>query len=664
MAGSDKQEKAKRVRWADRERAARRDSPTLASLPALSIDDVMPGDAEGLLPAEQNHLPVVVRVEAWANLVPVPGYADVVRVEMARVSSTTWETFMEQEFPFPQNRPDFPKPITLGVLDKDLEGKFQLRWRLKLWNSPGFNEESVSTPLRIDRTPPYGLENPAEVILATNEINDAYLAANGNRVIIEIPGHLDSEPSDMITYGWQKVEPINPEDIVPITPFPVAIPPDRRFEIPLAWIQSMGDGPVFCAYRLYDKAGNPSRLSKMRLRNVALGPLPITPLGPPRVPLAEDDGLIDQLDAATREVAVVIPVVPNGKSSDRIHLTWGTHELEPHPVVPLAETRIKIPLAVPQAQYTQATGEQPTPVKYEVRRGARPFDAPGITVQVDFSRIGPIHPDWPDIINPNLPEVTVWSESGLQDELVKADAGFDAEARFNLPDGLLAGDEIHLMWDDLPVLPVHVVTTEVAGTPMALPILWADIDARGNSPAPGLPVYYWLRRPGQINAEHSKPKLVTVDVHTIVPDEVQFPTSPDGFMFCHRLDWDPVLGLGVRVHIPPNPRYLKEGVVVTIKWQGHRGFDPSGPLPADPIAGTDLDYTFPPLTAGQVSSGLTWVVRPYDTKILPLYGGDSDQIGRGIVSYTVSGVTSPAPEVTLNVALGTGTGTCAIPPAP
>lgn len=468
----------------------------------------------------------------------------------------------------------------------------------------------------------------------------------------------------MISYGWQKVEPINPEDIVPITPFPVAIPANRRFEIPLAWIQSMGDGPIFCAYRLYDKAGNPSRLSNMRLRNVALGPLPITPLGPPRVPLAEDDGLIDQLDAATREVAVVIPVVDNGKSSDRIHLTWGTHALEPHPLVPRAETRIKIPLAVLQAQYTQTTGEQPTPVKYEVRRGTRPFDAPAITVQVDFSRIGPIHPDWPDIINPNLPEVTVWSESGLQDELVKADAGFDAEARFNLPDGLLAGDEIHLMWDDLPVLPAHVVTTEVAGTPMTLPIPWTVIDERGNSPAPGLPVYYWLRRPGQINAEHSKPKLVTVDVHTIVPDAVQFPGLVSGFLFCRGLDWDPVLGLGVRVHIPPNPRYLKEGVVVAIKWQGHRGFDPSGPLPADPIAGTDLEYTFPPLTAAQVISGLTWVVRPYDTKILPLYGGESDQIGRGIVSYTVSGVTSPAPEATLNVALGTGTGTCSIPPAP
>lgn len=60
------------------------------------------------------------------------------------------------------------------------------------------------------------------------------------------------------------------------------------------------------------------------------------------------------------------------------------------------------------------------------------------------------------------------------------------------------------------------------------------------------------------------------------------------------------------------------------------------------------------------STGLDWIVRPYDTKILPLYGGESDQVGRGIVSYTVSGVTSPSPDATLNVALGTGTGVCPI----
>lgn len=660
MARSDKQEKAQRVRWADRERSARRDAPTLASLPPLIVDGLMPGDAEGLRPATDNHLPLVVNVPAWANLVPIPGQSDAVRVEMSRIGSTGWDILIEQPFPYPQNRPDFPKPITLPIFDKDLEGKFELRWTLKLWNGSGFNEESTSMPLRIDRTPPYGLENPAEVILAASEINDAYLAANGNQVFIEIPAYLDAEPGDMISYGWQKVEPINPEDIVPITPFPVAIPPSRRLEIPLAWIQMMGDGPVFCAYRLYDKAGNPSRLSAMRLRNVALGALPIPPLAPPRVPLA-DDGLIDQLDAATREVAVVIPVVTNGKISDRVHVTWGTHELEPHPLVPLAETRIKVPLEVLRAEYTQTSGEQTTPVAYEVRRGSRPFNAPAITVQVDFSRIGPVHPDWPDIINPNLDVVTVTSNSGGIDELVKVDAGFDAQAGFDLPDGLVAGDQIHLMWDDLPVLPVHVITTEAAGDPMTLTIPWSVIDSRGNSPAPGLPVYYWLRRPGQINAEHSTPKQVPVDVHTIVPAEVTFPRSSGGFMFCHLLDVDPVEGLGITVHIPPDPRYLKEGVLVTVHWQGHRGYDPVTPLPDDPIPDTDLDYTFPPVTAAQVISGLTWVVRPYATKILPLYGGPSDQIGRGIVSYTVSGVSFPAPEATLNVALGTGSGTCPIP---
>ena len=665
MARSDKQLNAEQVRWANRERLAQRDAPTAGPLDPLTVNGLMPGDTEGLRPAVSNDQPLVVNIPAWDNLVPIPNEADTVRIEMARVGSGVWEVLKEQPFPYPQNRPDFPKAVTLDVFDKEIEGKFNLRWRLKIWSAPGFVEESTTAPLRIDRTPPYDLLNPPEFILATNEINDVYLAANGNQVIVELPAYADYEPGDTISYGWQKVEPINPDDIVPITPVPVTIPANRLFEIPLPWIQDAGDGPVFCAYRLFDKAGNPGRLSRMRLRNVALGALPIAPLDPPSVPLADDDGLIDQLDAATREVTVVIPAVTNGKSSDKIHLIWGTQELEPHPLVPRAQTLVKVPLAVLLAQYTQTTGEQTTPVRYEVRRGLRPFDAPGITVQVDFSRIGPVNPDWPDITNPNLHEVEVWGDqSGLKDELNLSDATYDAEARFALYDSPTAGDEIHLMWDNLPVLPVHVITTELAGQAMVLPILWDVIDERSNSTAPGLPVFYWLRRAGYINAEHSKPKPVKVEVHTIVPDVVEFPGNAGGFMFCHLLDWDPVEGLGIKVHIPANARYLKLGVVVTVKWQGHKGYDPSGPLPADPIAGTDLQHTFPPLTAAQVVNGLDWIVRPYATKILPLYGGESDQIGRGIVSYTVSGVTPPSPDATLNVALGTGTGTCPIPPRP
>jgi hypothetical protein len=419
------------------------------------------------------------------------------------------------------------------------------------------------------------------------------------------------------------------------------------------------DGPAFCAYRLFDKAGNPSRLSHMRLRNVALGAFPVDPLDPPTVPMAEDDGLIDQLDAASREVAVVIPEVNNGKRTDQIYVTWGTQELEPHPVVPRAETRIKVPLEILKAQYTQASGEQPTPVKYEVRRGSRPFSAPGIEVQVDFSRVGPPNPDWPDITNPNLLEVEVRGDSDIKNELNLTDANKDANVLFTLYDPPVAGDEIHVMWGGVPVLPVTTITTETAGSSMVIPIPWSVIDGRSNDPA--LPVFYWVRRPGIINAEHSKPTLVNVNVHTVVPDAAQFPDKAAGdFMFCHLLDWDPVEGLGIKVHIPPNPRYLKPGVEVTVKWQGHKGYDPAGPLPANPIAGTDLEYTFAPLTPAQMLTGLDWIVRPYDTKILPLYGGESDQVGRGIVSYTVSGVTSPSPDATLNVALGTGTGTCSI----
>lgn len=661
MASSDKQKNAQRVRWANRQRLAQPDSPVANELDALTPIGLMPGDVEGLRPASSNDLPLVVNIPRWLNPSPIPGFIDKVRVEWTKVGESNWQTLKEESFPG-SSTPVFPKVITLDPFDSEIQGRFNLRWTLKIYSNPGFIEESLPTPLRIDRTPPYNLANPAQVILAADEINDEYLADNGNQLFIEIPDYPDREAGDTISYGWQKVEPINPEDIVPITPGPIELPPDRKLLIPLSLLQ---DGPAFCAYRLFDKAGNPSRLSHMRLRNVALGPLPPNPLIKPDVPLADDDGLIDQADAASREVAVVIPVVPNGKETDDIYVTWGAQVLQPHPVVPRAVTRIKVPLAVLKAQYTNTTGEQATPVSYEVRRGLRPFPAPGITVQVDFSRVGPVNPDWPDIINPNLGEVEVRGDSDLENELILTDALKPARALFTLYDPPLRDDEIHLMWAGEAVVPPFIITDEAAGKAMDIPIPWAVIDRHSNDPA--VPVFYYVRHPGIINAEHSKPTPVKVHVHTIVPDAVEFPRAqPGNFIFCHLLEWDPVEGLGLKVHIPANPRYLKEGVIVKVQWQGHKGYDPTVPIGPDPIPDTDLEHTFPPVTAQQVIDGLDWIVRPYDTKILPLYGGPTDQIGRGIVSYTVSGVTPPSMDATVNVALGQGggIGTCPIPPRP
>ncbi|VVO00962.1 RHS repeat-associated core domain-containing protein [Pseudomonas fluorescens] len=196
MAGSDKQKNAERVRWANRERLAQRSSPAAGPLNPLTVDGLIPGDTEGLRPASSNDLPLVVNIPAWENLVPIPGQADKVRIEMARVGENTYQTLKEQDFPYPQNRPDFPKQVTLPLFDKEIQGRFNLRWTLKLWNGPGFNEESTTTPLRIDRTPPYDLLNPTQFILAADEINDAYLAANGNKVIVEIPAYPDYEAGD------------------------------------------------------------------------------------------------------------------------------------------------------------------------------------------------------------------------------------------------------------------------------------------------------------------------------------------------------------------------------------------------------------------------------------------------------------------------------------
>src|SRR5216117_2762437 len=108
MARSDKQKNAERVRWANRERLAQRSSPAAGPLDPLTVDGLIPGDTEGLRPASSNDLPLVVNIPAWDNLVPIPGQADTVRIEWARVGESTYQTLKEVPFPHPQNRPDFP----------------------------------------------------------------------------------------------------------------------------------------------------------------------------------------------------------------------------------------------------------------------------------------------------------------------------------------------------------------------------------------------------------------------------------------------------------------------------------------------------------------------------------------------------------------------------
>ncbi|MNF85175.1 hypothetical protein D3C84_675620 [compost metagenome] len=98
--------------------------------------------------------------------------------------------------------------------------------------------------------------------------------------------------------------------------------------------------------------------------------------------------------------------------------------------------------------------------------------------------------------------------------------------------------------------------------------------------------------------------------------------------------------------------------MIEVEWRAYTTY--ASPVLV-PSAGKKV--TLGPVTADQETSGLLWLIEPYDVHLLPTWGGPSDQEGKGEVIYTlvVNGVSVPSPASDTPVVLSAGTGSCVIP---
>lgn len=592
------------------------------SLGPVVVVDAIPGDADGLMPIATLNSDIALKVPDWGTPAgPLPGAVEELRLEWRYEDEPDYvELWFESWTEFPITEP-FPLVRAIGRDFFDgREGRFSFRYGVKGWNDLEMSYSEVQ-PITIDRTPVYGQQDPPAVE-DPGPVNDTVLDAAGG-VVLTIPDFIE-EKKEFVTIAvvWASKPPPANEPIHP--DLTVVLPADRKVLVPRSVIEALTSGDHYVAYELFDKAGNRSRPSSVRTIKVALGPLPEA-LSSPFVPLAPDtDGnLIDLKDAHTG-VYVEVPHYQNHHPSDQAVVTWGTGAL---PGVAVGVAEDPFPVEVPvhwahlKAQYTNDPDTQATPVTYKIVRGTTDFElepSKAISVNVNFGYTGPVNPDEPSPVNPDLQPVIVRGDSAVDNHLDETDTGKPATATITVYDPPRKNDVITLYWNGMAVADTVTLDAEGVGDEVTIDILWPEIEAgmSGN-----VPVWYTLNNPDFLNEQRSRDTLVQVDAVPIILDPATFPdivdAEPDPDLEFWVLNCSSLRkrstdqAIGYRVHIPAS-RYLVAGEGTELRWVLKKADGTTE------VAGSELKepVTIP---ADAPTQGFGWFVAPYDPHILLAY---------------------------------------------
>ena len=190
------------------------------------------------------------------------------------------------------------------------------------------------------------------------------------------------------------------------------------------------------------------------------------------------------------------------------------------------------------------------------------------------------------------------------------------------------------------------------------PLDWNII--RDAGPSSTMPVWYELTNAAHENPEEPEDRT-PVKIEFLIlklPDAEPLWTNPAGILWCNSLRWDSTATkFGVEYRIPPS-KHLNEGDEVTVTWKAYTDFDNPVEVPS-----ARKSATFTNISKEQAENGIVWLIEPYIDHILPTYT-KSAPIGKGEVTYAITG--KPASSVPTNTEVGmfVGEGTCNVPPPP
>ncbi|WP_223515817.1 hypothetical protein [Pseudomonas sp. GL-R-26] len=616
----------------------------------------MPGNPPGLFPRASLDAGIGLEIKAWATLPTDDGETESVILQIARPGSDEYEDVATVTYT--HGTSTFPLPITLPaafLLKPENEGAFNIRYEHVNW--VGTSAWSVDVPVFIDKTPPNGTAAPDKITFSIAPPFTEDKLAGLTDVDGTIPVWAGAAQGDRVAFAWMKDRlPEDPNDIVPIAV--VELGPDRKVKFPVALIRSLGDGGFCGGYTIFDKAGNRSRISLYDLIPVALGTLPPTPYPAPSVPEAVPKGYVDRNDAL-QGVHVEFASILHAKSTDEVEIIWNGVALDyktPVGSSPGNTISIGVSWVHMRDQYGAATGAVSTPIEYKLYRGILELGGASGTVMVNFETTGPGNPDpWPG--NPLLLPLDVFGKSNVANKLVASDEDELIEAVIELVDPIADGDKYQVLWNGVPIGAPYVINiaNDTAGDEIRIELDWDVIRRQGNNPK--MPVTYSLSNPAIANPQEPKdPTEVGIEFLTVNLPVAQPQHLINGRLTCRSLHTEGGK-MGFQYLIPASD-YLKEGMMVSVEWKAYTTYANPQPVP-----GAGKTATLGPVTAEQEANGLMWLIEPYDTHLLPTWGGPTDQEGKGEVIYTlvVDSVPVPSPASDTRVVLSAGSGTCVIP---
>ncbi|CAI8908691.1 BIG2 domain-containing protein [Pseudomonas sp. IT-P258] len=618
----------------------------------------LPGNPPGLFPRASLDAGILLQVTAWATL-PPDGETETVTLQIARVGSDEYEDVASVNYT--EGTSSFPLPITLPadfLLKDENEGAFKIRYQHVNW--VGTPAESEDVPVFIDKTPPNGTAAPGKITFSITPPFTENNLAGLTDVDGTIPTWTGAAEGDQVAFAWMKDRlPEDPDLIVPIGV--VELGADRKVKFPVALIRSLGDGGFCGGYTIFDKAGNRSRISLYDLIPVALGTLPPLPYPAPSVPEAVPKGYVDRNDAL-QGVHVEFPSILHAKSTDEVEIIWDGVALAYRTPIgsnPGSTISIGVNWEHMRDRYGAATGAVSTPIAYKLYRGILELGGESGTVMVNFETTGPGNPDpWPG--NPLLLPLDVFGKSNVANKLVASDEDELIEAVIELVAPIADDDEYQVLWNGVPIGAPYVIdtTSDNAGDEIPIELDWDVIRRQGNNAK--MPVTYSLSNPAIANPQGPKNpteveiEFLTVDLPVAEPQNLVGTTTKR--LTCLSLHTE-AGKMGFQYRIPPSD-YLKAGMMVEVEWKAYTTY--ASPVP---VTAAGKRATLGPVTADQEVNGLMWLIEPYDTHLLPTWGGPTDQEGKGEVIYTleVDGVAVPSPASDTRVVLSAGSGTCLIP---
>lgn len=530
--------------------------------------------------------------------------------------------------------------IPVALLKEELTPETPTEYELKysLYADGGNEGQSDITTFAIDLTPPYKVKSPASDPKPTSAtfpadlppgtiIDEEYIASHQAGVLMKFNASYGNyQSTDVLEVFWG----IASDPGYATEKWKGPMPASGEVTLPISIFEDSTEGVNTLTYRVTDLPGNVSKTSNANSREVQFLADPVTK--PPIVTGADGTGgdwLIDLADCfAGVKIIIDRPVIT--LDSDFIKPTWGGIDLTEERMGTGATIEFDVDyLTHIKAAYGNTEGEVETKVSYVVLRGAKKIGENETLINVDISYPGPVNPGEPDPVNTDFNLARLESSLGNEDELQDGDFGKPAQVFVKLwapPPETEEGQLIDVFYEG-EKFDTKLLGAAEGEIEKEFELPW-DIIAKYNN---GTKNIHWrLYTIDGNNPVYSRPTPITVDaVRIILPDPVVQRLNPLGNIICSTLGF-PGGTQKVPVVIPKSD-YLKDGLTLTLIWEGCTNPDGTGPIP-------DTRIELPHLISGTVpDEGISLEIGDYLTHIKPAHGA------YGKVTYTIP-VDAATPE--------------------